>query len=139
MVITSVNRIYVEKIVSDIEKSVETISRYTSKPYEYMSEAEKHAVRYNIIVIAEAIVALAIHISRRLYNVEPETSTHALLVLRDRGLLTESEYGDLVRLVRMRNLLVHRYWVIDDEKIYVSVKNDFKSVVNLVKRIQEHV
>ena len=134
-----INRAYVKRLVSDIEGSIEAILRYTSRPYEGMSEAERHAVRYNIIVIAEALAALAIHTARRLCGEEPETTLHALSILRRRGLLTELECEDLARLIRLQNLLVHRYWTIDDERIYASVKSNFESVKNFLKRLREYV
>jgi Protein of unknown function DUF86. len=34
-----------------------------------------------------------------------------------------------VALIRLRNLLVHRYWVIDDERVYWSVRNNFKCIL----------
>jgi len=134
-----INRAYVKRLASDIEGSIEAVLRYTSRPYEGVSEAERYAVRYNIIVIAEAIAALAIHTARRLYSEEPETTLHALLILRRRGLLTGLEYEDLARLIRLRNLLVRRYWTIDDERIYAGVKSDFESVKNFLKRLREYV
>ncbi len=85
------------------------------------------AVRYELIVIAEAVMALAIHIARRDLNIRPKTPVNALMMLRDRGLMTMNEYEDLTKLVRLRNLLVHRYWVIDDYLIYQSVKSVFKT------------
>ncbi|MEM2153035.1 MAG: HepT-like ribonuclease domain-containing protein [Candidatus Bathyarchaeia archaeon] len=42
-------------------------------------------------------------------------------------------------MIRLRNLLVHRYWTIDDERIYASVKSNFESVRNFLKRLREHV
>ncbi|MEM0225861.1 MAG: HepT-like ribonuclease domain-containing protein [Thermofilaceae archaeon] len=134
----SVNRTYVERLASDIERSISTILSYTSKPYGEMSEAERYAVRYNLIVAAEALAALAAHLARRLYNEEPATPAHALAILRDRGLLTEPEREHLARLTRLRNPLAHGYWAIDDERIYAGVKSNFESVKNLLKRLREH-
>jgi len=94
-----------------------------------MSEAERYAVRYHIVAVAEAVVALALHVARRLYSEEPETPIHAITILRDKGLIEGDVYKDLVRFVRLRNLLVHRYWIVDDEKIYRDVKGGFKSVL----------
>lgn len=139
VIIMDVNKGYVRKIISDIGESIEAILNYTSKPYEKMSEAKRYAVRYNIIVVAEAISASAVRFARRLYNEEPETPAYALSILRDRSLLIGFEYEDLIRLVRLRNLLVHRYWIIDDEKIYTSIKNNFKSVGNLLERLRRYV
>ncbi|MBS7620798.1 DUF86 domain-containing protein [Candidatus Bathyarchaeota archaeon] len=33
-------------------------------------------------------------------------------------------------MVRLRNLLVHRYWIIDDNQVYNAIKGDFKAVDN---------
>ncbi|MGB9672310.1 MAG: HepT-like ribonuclease domain-containing protein, partial [Candidatus Norongarragalinales archaeon] len=35
---------------------------------------------------------------------------------------------DLTALVRLRNLLVHRYWVINDDQIYNAIKSNFRAV-----------
>jgi Uncharacterized conserved protein len=37
-----------------------------------------------------------------------------------------------VALIRLRNLFVHRYWVIDDERVYWSVRNNFKCIPALL-------
>lgn len=40
----------------------------------------------------------------------------------------------------MRNLLVDRYWALDDEKIYLSVKEgleDFRNFAKLARRLLE--
>ena len=39
-------------------------------------------------------------------------------------MIDEACLRDIVALIRLRNLLVHRYWVID-ERVYWSVKNNF--------------
>ena len=136
MSLARVNRDYVGKLVEDIRLAINEVLSYSSKPYEELSSAEKYAIRYNIIVLAEALVALAIHLARKAFNKEPETPIHALRILRDEGLLTPSEYDELVRLVRLRNLLVHRYWIIDDKRIYDNVKEYFKPIHNFTERLE---
>jgi uncharacterized protein YutE (UPF0331/DUF86 family) len=44
---------------------------------------------------------------------------------------------DLTVIVWLRNLLTHRYWAIDDEQVYNSVKNNFKGVDKFVERVKE--
>ncbi|MBS7638228.1 DUF86 domain-containing protein [Candidatus Bathyarchaeota archaeon] len=133
----NVNKVYVERLILDIERSIEAILSYSSKPYEALSDAERYAVRYNIVVVAEAVIALALHAARRSYGEEPEMPVQALSILRDKGLITSTDYDDLVRLYRLRNLLVHRYWMVDDERIYRSVKSDFRSVRSFAERLRE--
>ncbi len=44
---------------------------------------------------------------------------------------------DLRALTRLRNLLVHRYWVIDDRKIHGDVGGSFKCSGELLKAVGE--
>ena len=101
-----VNKNYVDKLIVDIESAISEVLGYSSKPYEELSGAEKYAIRYNIIVLVEALVALAIHLARRAFNKEPETPVHALRILRDEGLLTPGEYDELVKLVRLFRIYI---------------------------------
>jgi uncharacterized protein YutE (UPF0331/DUF86 family) len=40
-----------------------------------------------------------------------------------------------VKIIKLRNLLVHRYWVVDDKVIYDAIKKDFKYVEEFIKRV----
>ncbi len=44
---------------------------------------------------------------------------------------------DLTALVRLRNLLVHRYWVINDDQIYNAIKSNFRAVEGFLKSVKE--
>jgi len=135
----SVNGEYVRRLVADIKDSIRFINEVSSKPYTALGDAEKYAIRYNLIVIAEAIVALTIHIVRKVFSREPETPMHALKIIRDKGLMTEDEYNDVRKLIRLRNLLLHRYWIIDDRRIYEDIRKDFKSLVRFIERVMKYV
>ena len=56
------------------------ISNIVNKPYSKLSSIEKYAVRYHIIVIAEALIALILHVVRRKYGLQPETPIHLSLI-----------------------------------------------------------
>ncbi|MBO3809956.1 MAG: DUF86 domain-containing protein [Candidatus Brockarchaeota archaeon] len=45
--------------------------------------------------------------------------------------------SELESLVGLRNLLVHRYWIVEDEKVYEALKNNFKCVEELVGKAKE--
>jgi len=133
---SSIDRDYVRKLLSDVEEAVSVILEDCSKPFEALSRAEKSEVRYYIVVLVEAVTALAYHIARNLYGIEPRTPIQTLRLLADRGLINHDELEDMVRLVRLRNLIVHRYWVVNDRIIYENVKKNFKYVRSFVERIR---
>jgi len=44
---------------------------------------------------------------------------------------------DLIAITRLRNLLTHRYWTIDDKQVYDSIKNNFTSVDEFLKSVKQ--
>jgi uncharacterized protein YutE (UPF0331/DUF86 family) len=40
-------------------------------------------------------------------------------------------------MVGLGNILIHRYWLVDDEKIYEAVRDDFKCVGELLSKVME--
>lgn len=40
-------------------------------------------------------------------------------------------------MIRLRNLLTHRYWAIDDQQVYNAVKDDFRSVDIFLEIVKE--
>ena len=108
---------YVDSLIRDVMDSINRVNRYVGKPYSGLSEEERLSIRYLIITMVGSLNALALHIVRRHFNERPETPIHSLRVLRDGGLIDEACLRDIVALIRLRNLLVHRYWVID-ERVY---------------------
>ncbi len=135
-IMTSLDKSYVERLIADIEEAMRIILEDLSKPFNNLSRAEKSEVRYYLIVLVEALVALCYHIARRVYNARPGSSIEAFRVLMNEGLISSKEFDDFIKLTRLRNLLVHRYWVIDDRRIYEEVKRDFKCVENFIGRIR---
>jgi uncharacterized protein YutE (UPF0331/DUF86 family) len=74
-----------------------------------------------------------------LYLIHPEKferiGIHALKLLADRSFIQRSLFEELLKITRLRNLLVHRYWVIDDEIIYDAIKKNFRSVEEFIEKV----
>jgi uncharacterized protein YutE (UPF0331/DUF86 family) len=130
-----IDRERIKRFISEIRNAILFISKCSEKSFEELTDSDKYAIRYNIIVIAEAVSAIALHICRNIYGLEPETPIHALKLLADRSFIQRSLSEELVKIIRLRNLLVHRYWVIDDKIIYDAVKKNFRSVEEFIKRV----
>ncbi len=82
------------------------------------------------------MIALAYHVARNLYSFEPRTPIQTLRALADKGLTDPKDLEDLAKLVRLRNLIVHRYWIVGDRIIYENVKKHFTYVKRFVERIR---
>ena len=74
----SVDRERIKRFISEVRSAISFISKCSERPFEELTDSDKYAIRYNIIVIAEALSAIALHICRNIYGLEPETPIHAL-------------------------------------------------------------
>jgi len=131
-----VSKSYLSKVIRDLLEAISVVREDVSKPFESLSRAERSEIRYYMIVVAEALIALAYHIVRRGLGMEPETPSSTFRILLEKGLMTREEFEDAVKIVRLRNLLVHRYWVVDDRLIYDNVRRDFRTLLSFVERIR---
>ncbi len=92
-------------------------------------------MRYNVVVLTESLVSLCMHIAVEAYNKTPTSYREAVKVVAER--LGVSSVNELESLVGLRNILIHRYWTVDDEKVYEVVKANFKCVEELLSRAKE--
>jgi len=139
-----VDRKYVKRTSEDVIDLINKILHYASKDFGDMSEIERIAVRYYMIAIAEVLSALVFHVVRRTLERESERAKprvifEALMFLRGWGIITEDELSETINIVKLKDLLLHRYWTVNDEKIYSSIKEDFTKVISAIKKICEFV
>ena len=126
---------YLKSRLREMHEVMGELSRLVSKSYAEMDWDEKYSMRYLIVVLAEALGSVCLHIAIEGMGCEPESYAECFKLLETRGLITYA--GEIVRIVRLRNLLVHRYWTIDDAKVYEAVKTDFGCVEELINRVEK--
>ena len=96
---------------------------------------EKYSLRYHVVVLVEALASICLHISIEGFGREPRSYPECFKLLEEKGLIDCSE--DLVKMARLRNILIHRYWIIDDEKVYDSIKKNFSCVEKLIESVEK--
>ena len=121
--------------ISEINFIMNELQRLTSKPFMQLSVDEKYSMRYNVIVLVESIISLCIHIAIEAYSKTPASYREAIKIIAEK--LNLPCVKDLTSMVGLRNILIHRYWLVDDEKIYEAVKDDFKCVRELIGKVME--
>ncbi|HLE75835.1 MAG TPA: DUF86 domain-containing protein [Candidatus Bathyarchaeia archaeon] len=126
---------HLKQRITEVSDAKAELKRLTFEPYAELSLDEKYAVRYHVIVLAEALGSMCLHIAREDLKQEPLSYSECFRLLDEEGICDCAK--DLTAIVRLRNLLTHRYWAIDDEQVYNSVKNNFKSVDKFVERVKE--
>ena len=110
--------------------------KLTEKAYEKLDINAKYAIRYHVIVLAEALGNVCLHVAKEDLKQQPLSYSECFRLLDDEG-ISEDCAKELTKLVRLRNLLTHRYWVIDDQQVYNSIKNDFHGVDSFLESISD--
>ncbi|MEM2094599.1 MAG: HepT-like ribonuclease domain-containing protein [Candidatus Bathyarchaeia archaeon] len=77
----------------------------------------------------ESIVSLCMHVATEAYGKTPTSYREAVRFIGER--LNMPFIRELESLVGLRNLLIHRYWIVEDEKVYEALKTNFKCVEEL--------
>ena len=122
--------------IAEVFDAKAELKRLTLKPYAELSLDEKYAVRYQVIVLAEALGSTCLHVAKEDLKQEPLSYSECFRILEEEGICGNCA-NDLTAIMRLRNLLTHRYWAIDDGQVYDSIKNDFRGVDRFIESVQE--
>lgn len=134
------------KLKDEVEEALQVIERAVSKSLsEYLNNLESiYAVRYAIIKIVETLVVMGIYILEELFHEEVETYKEVFKKLKCYGVITNSTAISMINLVSLRNLIIHRYWEVNDARIYREAKENgieairkfIQEVINYVKKTE---
>jgi len=96
---------------------------------------DRYALRYAVIELVEALASASARLARAL-GASVECYVDAMKRLGELGIVSSGDVGALIRLARLRNLLVHRYWIVDDGRI---LEEAGRGGVDAVRRALEAV
>jgi uncharacterized protein YutE (UPF0331/DUF86 family) len=125
----------IESRIRDVVEVINELKRLTSKSFTEMSIDEINSMKYNVIVLVEALASICLHIAVDHFGLRPKSYTECFREVSRR--LGVECYRDLEALARLRNLLVHRYRVVKDDIVYNNVKTDFRCVNEFIEKIKK--
>jgi len=128
-----VDKDFVNRKARDIKNSMAELIRLTSKKFEDMNIDELYSMRYQIIVLVEAIVSLCSHIVLEVYGYEPSSYKDCIAYVCERENIKNIE--EVKALIGLRNLLVRRYWSIEDRRIYDSIARNLRCVDEFLNKV----
>ena len=129
----------VSRLIEDIEGTLRVVSELVGSSFEdFMRDVRsRYALRYAIVEIVESSTALGLHILREDFGVERvESYSQVFDKLVENGVISSAIGEGMKRLVRLRNLVVHRYWEVDDARMYREAR---EGEIDIVKRFIEEI
>jgi len=123
---TGVNRDLVRSRAAEIRAGVAQMRTYVAQPDEtfFADERNLYSVQFLLLVTMEAAASLCSHILARSSRLAPASYAECLDGLRAAGIVDEDVAARLTRMARFRNLLVHRYWDVDGERVVHYARED---------------
>jgi len=132
---------YVKRLINDITEGlneIRTITRLSIDDF-LRNRSMRFSMRYSIVLIVEAAADLGLAILRRCFDEEAESYREVFSKLAKRGVLSYDTAEGMSSLASLRNMVVHRYWGIDDARIYREAKgNGVRVVERFVKEVEEY-
>lgn len=127
----------IEARIREINDALQLFRDLVAEDFEKLTVYEKLAIRYLTIQLVESSASICMRILLTAYNETAEGFPECFARLASKGVLPEELSSKMASAARLRNLLVHRYWAIDDAKVYESVRkglNDFEDFITHARR-----
>jgi uncharacterized protein YutE (UPF0331/DUF86 family) len=121
----TVNKEKLITLLAEIEKAESQLEEYAAlEESAILSSTERlNSLKYLLIVAIEACVDVCQHLSAKLFSEVPESYTKCFLVLGKHNVTSNSLAEGMAKFAGLRNLLVHRYWQVDDTRVVGELKN----------------
>jgi uncharacterized protein YutE (UPF0331/DUF86 family)/predicted nucleotidyltransferase len=129
-----VNEGFIEARVRDINDTIQTLKGLTARGFNELTIYEKLSIRYLTIQLVEAASSICMHILLNSFNERAEGHSDCFTRLGDKDVISRELAERLSSAARLRNLLVHRYWAIVDEKVYRSVREGLVDFISYVRK-----
>jgi uncharacterized protein YutE (UPF0331/DUF86 family) len=117
------NRINTERIkqfVGEIKEALLMLRGYLPRGKgKILSDATiLGSIKYHLIVAIQGCIDICNHLVAKKGGRAPEDYAECFKLLAELGILEKDLSGRLAQMARFRNLIIHLYWRIDNERVY---------------------
>jgi uncharacterized protein YutE (UPF0331/DUF86 family) len=123
------NKINIERIkqfAGEIKESLHILRGYIPKGKEQILKDSTilGSIKYNLIVAIQGCIDICNHIVAKKGGRAPQDYGDCFKLMAELGILEENISDRLAQMAKFRNLLIHLYWQVDNERIYdILIKN----------------
>ena len=128
------NRLFTE--MDESLRKLRSLSKLSED--EFLGHYEKiDTSKYNFIVAIEAIIDICNRIISKRKLGFPQDYSDVIKLMSQEGVLEQDLVGRLIEMVKFRNMLVHLYWKIENDRLYQYLKEnlgDFEAFKEAIRR-----
>lgn len=135
------NELDIEKLklrISEIQQSLKEIRQYLAISEENFWQDHRNilAIEQLLLRAIEATGGICLHLVAKKLKKGVESFAQCFEILGENNIIDKKLCQKLIKMARFRNILIHRYWEIDEKKVYDYAKNnlrDFESFISSIK------
>jgi len=94
------------------------------------------SVRYLIIQTVEAMTDICQHMLARTRGIPCDGYIDCIVKAGEHGIISVALAERLRRLAALRNILLHRYWSIDDARVYTETQANVSDLATFIDEIE---
>jgi len=126
---------------ADIKSALQLLATYGSLPkHDFLAnETILSAAKYQLLVAIEAAQTICSHLAARVAKKAPASYADCFMTLFQASIIERELAGKLAAMAKFRNLLVHRYADIDNDRVYAIINNDLKDLEEYLKQVGKFI
>lgn len=116
-------------LIGEVEKSVTILKEFAGKPKDEILADLKSlgSIKYYFIIAIEACIDICSHITAKEKWGISDSYANCFFCLKENHVISEAFAIKMVSMAKFRNLLVHFYLKIDDEKVYEFLQSELEN------------
>ncbi|HIP85785.1 MAG TPA: DUF86 domain-containing protein [Pyrodictium sp.] len=99
----------------------------------------RYALRYALVLMVEALADAITLVLEADHGIAPESYREAMLFAGELGIVSYEDALVLARLASLRNILVHRYWRVEDDRLYRETRKGLEVVDRVLEALKKYV
>ena len=129
----------IRQLLGEINSSLRKLDGYAQlSEKDFLSNSDKvDSAKYNLIVAIEGAIDICNHVVARAGGRAPHDHADCFEVLRELKMLSDDFVERLKSMAKFRNLLVHLYWKVDDQKVFRILKTDIQDIKEYIKEMNK--
>lgn len=127
--------------LSEIQESTSQIQEYTSLPEKEFWKDKRNilSVEQLLLRAIEAVGSICVHVAAKKLHKGVESPAECFEILEQGKVINASLAASLRKMARFRNLLIHRYWEVEERKVYEYAKKDLGDFDRFIRKIAEYL
>lgn len=130
-------KFFINEITESIIE-IEKLLKISEKDF-WKEKRNISAIKYFLLEAIEATCSICLHLVARKLRKGVESPAECFELLGKEKLINEDLSASLRKMARFRNILVHRYWEVDEKKVYQYAKENLEDFEKFIKAISKEI